>query len=126
MQYSSTHAFFSSFKACVSYLHQISFGNILNTSAFNLRLDLKGTHTITDVGPSRDRTAADHSTVKTHLDLAITKANLPDMRAVIDEGAEDTTLVCSSATLSTRGLGGTVAGGQTWIGGQTMTVIPRF
>lgn len=86
----------------------------------------KGAHMVTDVGPSRDRTAADHSTVTTHLDLAITKANLPDMRATVDVGAEDSTLVCSSAVLSTRGLGGAVAGGQTWIGGQTMTAIPRF
>ena len=66
------------------------------------------------------------STVTTHADLAITKANLPDLRTTVHAGAEDQTLNCSSAVLSTRGLGGAVAPGQTWIGGQTLALISRF
>ena len=93
-----------------------------------------GEHTITDVGPSRTRTAADHSTVSTHLDLVVTKgANLPDMRTKLTQppaAAEvgesgNGCLVCSSAFLSTRGMGATVPPNGVYLCGQTLSLVSR-
>lgn len=89
-------------------------------------------HTVTRVGRSRDRTSADHSSVRTNTDIVLTKANLPDTvvwnpwveraKELGDLGADEYPLfVCVEAGAVAAPV--VLAAAATWLGAQELVVV---